>query len=409
MIVIKVLFWLAVFTVAYAYVLFPLLVALRGWLFPRPIRTARAADAARTDEGAPTMPKVSMVIAVHNEEGDIRQKVENIRAMQYPAGRFEAVIASDGSTDGTNAILQETAAQAGAAVTLLLLERVGKATALNKAVEAARGEILVFSDANSIYAPDAITRLIEPFGDPSVGGVAGNQVYEKSKQGGNLSQSGEASYWDFDRWMKAMESRGGNVISATGAIYAIRRELFQPIIAGVTDDFYTSTAVIEQGYRLVFQPEARSFESVTAGAGQELKRKVRIITRGLRGVMARRALLNPIRYGFYALQLFSHKVLRRLVFVPLLVVLLSSLLLVGEGWLYLLAAAGQVAFYAMAGLGYLLRGQRKKWARLFKLPFFFVLANYAAFLATVNVLRGNQISLWESHRAQAARAGQKGA
>ncbi len=389
MTVIMVIFWLSVALILYPYVIFPVLVYIRGRLFPRPYQKANI------------QPHISMVMAVYNEEGDIRAKLENINRMDYPVDKLEVVIASDGSTDRTNEILQQ---HHGVRINPLLLPRVGKARALNAAVEQAQGEILIFSDANSLYAPDALQRLVAPFADPNVGGVAGNQLYTSSKNN-NLSQSGEKSYWNFDRNLKRLESRAGNVISATGAIYAIRRSLFQPIVEGVTDDFYTSTAVIEQGRRLVFEEDAISYEAVTPDANKEFKRKVRIISRGLRSVIARRKLLNPFRYGFYALQLFSHKVLRRLVVFPMLAAFFTNLILWQSGLFYTLAAAAQVAFYGASLVGYLLRGNRSRLLKPVKYPFYFTLVNVASLLAVINVLRGNQIALWVPHRAQSSAAG----
>lgn len=386
-----ILFWLSFALIGYAYLLFPAIIYLRARFFKRPYTKAAI------------QPTVSLVMAMHNEQDDLPAKLENLLAMQYPREKFEVVIASDGSTDRTHAIMQACQADN---FQMLLLPRVGKAAALNTAVSRAHGEILVFSDANSIYAPDAIARLAAPFADPRVGGVAGNQRYLDSRKN-NLSQTGEKSYWNFDRLMKVYESQAGNVISATGAIYAIRRSLFQPIIDGVTDDFYTSTAVIEQGYRLVFEPDAVSFEPVSPDAKREFKRKVRIITRGLGGVIARRTLLNPFRYGFYALQLFSHKVLRRLVVFPLVVILITSLLLAGTSPLYALAAAAQICFYALAAVGYFLRGRRNRILKIATLPFFFTMVNAASLLAVVNVLRGNHIARWEPQRASAAPSSEK--
>lgn len=381
MIVLETLFWISLALIIYTYVLFPALVLARCRFFPRPYRKARI------------HPRVSMVMAVHNEEKDLPAKLENIRSLDYP-GTFEVIIASDGSTDKTNEILQRSLASG---IIPLLLPRGGKARALNAAVEHSQGDILVFSDANSIYAPDAIQKLVEPFADPTVGGVAGNQRYYK-EMSANISQAGEKKYWDFDRVMKDHESRAGNVISATGAIYAIRRNLFQPIIDGVTDDFYTSTAVIEQGYRLVFAPDAVSYEPVSADANREFKRKVRIITRGLRAVIARRRLLNPFKYGFYALQLFSHKVLRRLVVFPLLALFLTSIVLASQGWLYAIAAAGQAAFYGAAVVGFVIRSRRSRLAKLTAIPFYFSLVNIAALLAAKNIVLGETISRWEPQR-----------
>jgi cellulose synthase/poly-beta-1,6-N-acetylglucosamine synthase-like glycosyltransferase len=277
------------------------------------------------------------------------------------------------------------------------LPRQGKATALNAAVAASSGEILVFSDANSIYAPEAIRALMRPFSDPEVGGVAGNQLYV-AQQSAGVSGDGERSYWNLDRILKQLQTQAGSVVSATGAIYAIRRSLFRPIPAGVTDDFVTSTQVIAQGYRLVFAPEAVAHEPVAKSSEAEFGRKVRVITRGLRAVLVMRQLLNPFRYGFYALQLFSHKVLRRLVVFPLLVLLMAGSWLWGHGLIYQLATLTQFTFYGCALLGLLLGRTQFGRLKVFSLPFFFCMVNAAAFLAVWNVLRGRTIDRWEPQR-----------
>ena len=253
---------------AYTYLLFPALVVLRALLRPRPHASADIA------------PPVSIVIAAYNEAATIGAKLENLLSLDYPRDRLEVVIASDGSEDGTDEIVR---AHANGTVRLLSLPRRGKAEALNAAVAAASGEILVFSDANSIYAPDAVRALVRPFADPTVGGVAGDQRYLVAG-GSDGVAAGEQSYWDFDRLLKLTESRAGNVISATGAIYAVRRSLFRPVPVGVTDDFATSTSVIAQGYRLVFAPDAVAYEPVAPAVELEFGRKVRVITRGLRGL-----------------------------------------------------------------------------------------------------------------------------
>ena len=381
-----VLFWLSLALIVYTYLLFPLVIFLRARLAPSPYKKA-------VQE-----PNVSLVMAMHNEEESLPAKLENLQSLDYPRQRLEIIIASDGSTDRTNEILQSIN---DSRYQVLLLPRVGKANALNSAVERAQGQILVFSDANSMYAPYAIRRLVAPFADPNVGGVAGNQRYLPSQRN-NLSQTGEKSYWNFDRMLKTYESQAGSVVSATGSIYALRRSLFQPIVEGVTDDFYTSTAAIEQGYRLVFEPDAVSFEPVSADAEREFKRKVRIITRGLRSVIARSALLNPASYGFYSLQLFSHKVLRRLVVFPLLLLFVTSLLLAWTGPFYALAAVGQAAFYAAAALGFFVRRSRKRILKLASLPFYFTMVNVASMIAVFNIMRGSQIARWEPQRVEAA-------
>ncbi len=377
-----ILFWGAVALAAYTYVGFPLLVMLRG-LFQR--KEYRCADIE---------PKVSLVIAAHNEAKTIQAKLDNILALDYPADKLEVIIASDGSTDGTDAIVQGYTRQG---VRLLSLPRQGKAPALNAAVATATGDILVFSDANSLYAPQAIRALTRPFADPNVGGVAGNQCYLKESAAGEVN-SGEHSYWDFDRKLKQFESMAGNTISATGAIYAIRRSLFEPVPGGVTDDFTISTGVIAQGYRLVFAPDAIAYEPVAGSSDAEFARKVRVITRGLRAVQVRGTLLNPFRHGFYALQLFSHKVLRRLIVFPLLVLALVTPLLWRQGWLYRAATVAEMVFLGCAGAGYWLRHTRLGQAKPLAIPFYFAMVNLAAFQAAINMARGRKIERWEPQR-----------
>jgi cellulose synthase/poly-beta-1,6-N-acetylglucosamine synthase-like glycosyltransferase len=385
----QILFWVAVAAILYTYVLFSALVFVRGRLVRKPYKTADIT------------PPISMVIAAHNEEANIAAKLENILSLDYPPDKLEVIIASDGSTDRTNEIVRSYAARN---VTLLALPRQGKAPALDAAVAASHGEILVFSDANSMYAPESLRALARPFADPEVGGVAGNQVYS-SKRSEGLSGDGEKSYWSFDRKLKQSQSKAGNAISATGAIYAIRRSLFRGVPVGVTDDFATSTDVIVQGCRLVFAPDAVAYEPVAGTGGLEFGRKVRVITRGLRGVLVvRRELLNPFRYGFYAFQLFSHKVLRRLVVFPLLLLLVSPLLW-GQGLIYQAATVLQLAFYGCALLGLLLRNTPLGRVKLFTIPFFFCMVNVASLIAALNLIRGHRIDFWEPQRQRLDTAG----
>jgi cellulose synthase/poly-beta-1,6-N-acetylglucosamine synthase-like glycosyltransferase len=378
-----VLFWGALALIMYTYVFFPMLIVLRGLLWRRPHKSAEIT------------PGVSLMIAAYNEADSIAAKLDNSLSLDYPRDRLQVVVVSDGSNDGTDGIVSEYARQG---VKLLSLPRQGKVPALNTAVEAcADNEILVFSDANTIYAPDAIRALVRPFADAEVGGVAGNQCYISDHS--TATGDGERSYWNFDRILKQYESRAGNTISATGAIYAIRRSLFQPVALGLVDDFVISTQVIAQGYRLVFAPDAVAYEPVAGSSRAEFDRKARTILLGLRSVLAMRELLNPFEYGFYALQLFSHKVLRRLMFFPLLVLLLASPLLWNKGVFYQVATLAQGAFYASGILGALIGGMRLGKLKVFTLPFFFCMANAASLVATLRLLGGHRIDRWEPTKA----------
>jgi len=385
----RLLFWSAAGTLTYTYVLFPLLVIVRRALRPRPHRRAEIT------------PSVTMIIAAHNEAASIGGKLENLLSIDYPEDRLEVVIASDGSDDGTDEIVGRYGERG---IRLLSLPRLGKAAALNAAVTEAHGEILVFSDANSIYALDALRALVRPFADPEVGGVAGDQRY----LAGDLADAiaaGEERYWDFDRRLKAAESGAGNAISATGAIYAVRRSLFRPVPPGVTDDFYTSTGVIALGYRLVFAADAVAYEPVATTGEIEFGRKVRVMTRGLRGVLLRRSLLDPRRHGFYALQLFTHKVLRRTMALPLLALAVTSPLLWRRGALYRAATVAQTAFYALGAAGILLAARPLGRRQALALPAFFTLVNFASLRAVWTLLRGRNIDRWEPKRPEAAADG----
>lgn len=379
---ITILFWSFIGLIIYTYVLFPVLVWLRGCLWPRPWQ--------ESDH----RPSASIIVAAYNEAASIGRKLDNLSTLDYPRELVEILVACDGCTDETEAIARS---RANSQVRVLSLPRSGKAAALNKAVEAASGEILVFSDANSMFTPGALRALVRPFADSAVGGVAGDQCYERRSNG---QGAGEHSYWNFDRWMKRWESRAGNVISATGAIYAIRRRLFQPVPQGVTDDFVISTRVIAQGFRLIFTDTAIACEPAASSPQLEFRRKVRIITRGLRGVLVMRELLNPLRFGFYALQLFSHKVLRRLIVFALLGLLPSSAWLWNNGMTYQATLAVQLAIYGCAAVGLLLAKTRFANMRIFALPAFFCLVNMSSLVASFKLLMGECIVSWEPCRAR---------
>lgn len=376
--------WASALSIGFTYVGAPLLIFLRARLRPKPFATA------------PIEPSVSVVIAARNEAASIGARLDNLAALDYPPERLEIVLASDGSDDATVAIAGTRVS--GRRVTVLDLERVGKADALNAAVARATGEIIVFTDANTAFAPDAVRNLVAPFADAAVGGVAGNQVYTSDEVG--PGEAGERDYWDFDRLLKRAESAAGSTVSATGAIYALRRELVPTIIAGVTDDFYTSTAVVDRGFRLVFAPDAVAYEPPAKGANREYGRKVRIISRGFRGIAARRALLDPSRTGFYALQLGWHKVARRLMAVPLLLMAAASVSLVGAGWRYRLFALLQIGGYAAAAIGLLAPASRLGRSRPVTLAGFFVMVNLASLHAAINVVRGKRIERWEPVRSE---------
>jgi cellulose synthase/poly-beta-1,6-N-acetylglucosamine synthase-like glycosyltransferase len=376
-------FWSSMAFLVYAYGGFVLLVGIVGLLLRRRVRKL------------PITPSVSLIIAAYNEEKVIAERLDNALAMDYPRDRLQILVASDGSTDRTDEII---ASYASRGVLLLSLPRQGKIRTLNAAVARATGKILVFTDANIMCRPDTVRALVANFADPRVGGVAGHTTYTLDPTS-ESSSYGERLYWRYDTWLKKLESQTGSIVSAHGGLYAIRRVLFRPIRDGaVTDDFAISTAVVVQGYRLVFEAEALANEVAVPEAPREFRRRVRLMTRGLRGVFLRRRLLNPRRYGFYSVVLASHKLARRLVPLSLAMLGVASLLAWSEGLVYQIAVLGQALFYGTASVGYLLRRSRAGRARVLYIPFYYCLANAACAVAWVHALRGRRIEVWQPQR-----------
>jgi cellulose synthase/poly-beta-1,6-N-acetylglucosamine synthase-like glycosyltransferase len=364
--------------VAWIYAGYPLAVALLGVLRPRPRRRA------------PLEPSLTVIVAAHDEVEVIADKVANVLASDYPAELVELIVASDGSEDGT----VEAARRAGATL-VLDLPRVGKLSALNRAEQAACGEILVFTDADSMFEPGTLRRLISNFADERVGAVAANVVRYVEENGRPVAR-GEGLYWRYERLLKRLEDRVGSVVSASGHLYAVRRSLFAPSAqtAG-TDDFLISSAVVRQGRRLAFDEEARVLVATPEDGGTELRRKVRVMNRGLRSALALGDGLLPTRTGLYAFEVVFHKLLRRFVGFFLLALLGSSVVLALAEPAWWLALGPQLAFYALAAGGALLAGTR--WGRLKPLwiPYFFCLANTAAALAVLSLVAGVRFERWE--------------
>jgi cellulose synthase/poly-beta-1,6-N-acetylglucosamine synthase-like glycosyltransferase len=378
-----VVFWTMAALVAYVYVGYPVTVAVAGWLLDRRVRRG------------PSFPTLGVVIAAYDEAEGIDARIRNLLASDYPPDRLRIVVASDGSTDATVARARSVGSPR---VEVLDLPRGGKAAALAEGARRATGEVLVFTDANTFFEPDALAMLARNFYDPDVGGVAGRTTYRVESEV-EAAGRGEDLYWRYDTWLKALETRTGSVVSAHGGMYAVRRELFRPVEdPAVTDDFAISTAIVDQGRRLVFEPDAVGYEGPMAESGSEFRRRVRLMTRGLRGVLLRRRLLDPTRHGFYAVALGSRKVLRRLVPLTFPFLLVSSLALAPGSRFFTAVAAAEIILLAAAAAGWLLRGRSAGRSPLLYVPLYFVLANVACVVALANVARGDRIERWTPQR-----------
>jgi cellulose synthase/poly-beta-1,6-N-acetylglucosamine synthase-like glycosyltransferase len=371
------LFALSLAGCLYAYAGYPLVLLLRARLRPAPVHQGRR------------RPSVSVIVAAYNEGPIIEAKIRNTLSLDYPPERLELIIASDGSTDATDAIVE---ASEDARVRLVRLPRAGKLNALNHAVLAARGDVLLFTDANVLLDPDAVERLVRNFADPAVGGVCGVKRQFAAKDG-DATARGEGLYARYDRWVTQLESRGGSVYAADGCMYAIRRECFVPVRDfWQADDIAISAKVVLGGHRLVHEPEAVCREEAPAEGLAELRRKVRVANHTMRAVLHLRRDLP--RAGFYAVQLISHKLTRYLVPVWLILLLVSNSVLAGRSALFAGSLAAQLAFHGLALAGWALRESPAGRARLFSVPYYFTLVNAAALLGLVNVLRGRRHVTW---------------
>jgi cellulose synthase/poly-beta-1,6-N-acetylglucosamine synthase-like glycosyltransferase len=383
----ELLFWTSAAALLYTYVGYPLLVLLVSLLRPRPVRRA------------PYEPFVSVIITAYNEERDIRQKLENTLALRYAPEKLEVIVASDCSTDATDEIVREFA---GRGVRLhRQAERLGKTAAQNAAVLVARGQVILFSDATTLYRPDVLEVMLPSFADESVGCVAGRLVYVDPAQSG-VGQ-GARSYWGYETFLKRHESRACSLIGASGCLYAVRRSAYVPLYHEACSDFVIATVMVEQGLRAVYEPGAVCTEETNKQAAKELRMRVRVITQTFTDLWQHRAMLSPLRSGFYAVELLSHKILRYMVPLFLIIIFVASLALAPRSLFYAAVIAAQACFYAAALLSWALERAGVR-LPLLALPQYFVLANLAALLAFYQFLRGERYARWEPIREPAASA-----
>ncbi len=347
--------------------------------------------ATKDDESRPA---VSLLIVVRNAADIIEAKIKNCLALRYPSDLLEIIFFSDGSTDATNGIIKS---YENRKLRLLASRRHrGKTHALNKAAAYCTGDIIVFSDADAVLSPDALEKLTPHFQDQTIGGVCGQRLIAEKK--GRL-RNAQRSYIKFDSRIKLLESRIGSITSNDGKIYAIRRELFRLIAPAVTDDLYVCMSIIRQKYRFIFEPAARAYIKVPSRTpAHELRRRRRIVSRSLRGIYMAKELLNPGRYGFFAFGLFINKVMRRFLFVFMLLLLLSSIYLSFSNPLIKACLAGQILFYALAASYPLLVRYCNRIKILRKTAagaFYFCIGNLGSFLGTVDFLSGKKIDKWD--------------
>lgn len=375
------LFWVAAGLVVYAYAGYPVVLWLLsiGRRRPDPVEPAE-------------WPTLTLVVAAYNEGAVLHDKLTNTFALDYPAGHLQVVVVSDGSTDNTDQVAGTFEGRDGY-LFLQQPENAGKTMAQNAGVQVATGQLLVFSDANSMYEPDALKQLVRPFADDRVGCVCGELRYRTQQAGVG---KGEGAYWRYEQFLKRHESRLGSLVGANGSIYALRRELFEELAPAVISDFIMPIRVRLRGHDVVYEPRAVAHEETGAGFADEFKRRRRIVARSVYGLWKEPGALNPFRRPLFAFQVLSHKVLRWLVPVLMIFMLASSAWLAASGASIYQGLLGlQLVFYVLALLGLVFPGGVGR-VGLFYVPAYFCAINYGALRGVLSAITGQRHMVWKT-------------
>jgi cellulose synthase/poly-beta-1,6-N-acetylglucosamine synthase-like glycosyltransferase len=381
-------FWVSLLVVVGTYIIYPFLLFVayaisqvrRDWryLVTRQDRRARFGE---TKE----LPPVSLLIAAYNEDKHLVEKLANIQQLDYPQERLEVIIVSDGSTDRTNEILRSI--DTPNIRVILLPERRGKANAVNVAVQSAQHDLLIFSDAATLFEPQAIRRMVRHFVDPRVGVVCGSVSFRRTSE----SQQTEGLFWKFETMLRLMEARLNATLTASGAIYALRRQCFSPLTTRtVIEDFVVPMRARKLGFQVLYDPEAVAVEVAPASVEGEFTRRERLAVGSFRAL--REFMTVPLT-GFSWFAFLCHKLLRWIVPFALIVLFVSNTLILSRP-IYRIPFAGQSLLYAWAGLGYVFRDRLQK-VRYWRLGYFLLGMNVAFLVGFVRFLIGREEGTWQ--------------
>lgn len=375
----KLFFWTMIFLIAYSYFLYPIFLVLFS-LFKKPIEI---------NSNGSYIPSVSMVISAYNEEKVIEEKIKNCLTLDYPKEKLEIVVGSDGSTDNTVCIVAKFSDQAIRFWNFP--KRMGKVNVLNKITPYLTSQIVVFSDANTMYEADAIKELVKPFSNSKIGCVCGKLVLKKPNE--NCGGEFEGFYWQYESFLKKYEGRYGSLLGANGGIYAIRKNLFEILPSNtLIEDFVLPMKILSRGYNVYFAPDAIATEETSRTIHEESRRKTRIGAGDYQALTLTLPMLNISR-GFPSFAYWSHKVLRWLVPFFLIFLLLLNLLLLGKA-IYQLLFIIQSMVYMGAFIGYML-SKRKRNIKLFSILYYFIVMNTSLLIGFFRFFSGMQSVAWE--------------
>jgi cellulose synthase/poly-beta-1,6-N-acetylglucosamine synthase-like glycosyltransferase len=370
-------FWICCALLIYSYVLYPLLVGVLAKRIGMPV------------VGDDVLRRVTIIVTAYNEANCIRAKLDNLVGLEYPRDLVQILVVSDGSSDATEEI---AAGYEVRPVRVLRIDgRQGKTACQNAAALAADGEILVFTDATTRLQADAVRAMVSKFADPQVGCVGGRLEYVSDVD--NMTGSGGEAYWSYEIRLRVGESSLGSLIGVSGCLYAVRKSAYRPIDPGLISDFAIAMKMQEQGLRTVLAPDACCHESTLEDGTRELSMRVRVGVRSLNALVRERRFLNPVKYGRFAWQLWSHKVLRYASPFLWIGAFTANVLLINYHVAYLVMFAGQCAIIAAGVAGFMLQDRKRDLGVLTK-PYYLVLTNLASLIAALRYLRGERMVVW---------------
>jgi len=336
-------------------------------------------------------PTVSLIVPCYNEGEILREKVANCLKLDYPKSKLQLIFITDGSTDGSEILLEEYPE----IEVLHSPVRKGKSAAENRSVSHAHGEIVIFSDANTLLPEQAVKSLVKHYINPVVGGVSGEKrILQTGKE--NAAGAGEGFYWKYESMLKRFDARLLTIVGAAGELFSFRRHLFKPLEEDtILDDFVLSLRITQAGYRVLYDPTATATETASANSKEELKRKIRICAGGWQAMSRLRSLFNFFSHPVLTFQYISHRVLRwTLAPLFLLLAIPLNIVLAFEHTFYVPILILHFSFYVLAALGMYFEKKEVRF-KIFFIPYYFLLMNYAAIAGFMRYMKGSQSAVWE--------------
>lgn len=390
MITAEVIFWILIVSVFYVYAGYGIILYVLNKLL--------GCRKSINDEHA-DWPEVTLFITAYNERDFVEMKMENCKKLDYPDAKLKILWITDGSDDGTDVLLRDYPE----IEVYHQPERRGKIAAMNRGMQFVKTDIVVFCDANTLLNRESIKVIAEKFRDPKVGCVAGEKrIISESKE--NAASSGEGIYWKYESKLKQWDACLNSAVGAAGELFAIRTELFREVEPDtLLDDFVISLRIVAMGYRIEYSPYAYASESSSVSVKEELKRKIRISAGGIQSVFRLKKLLNPFKYGVFAWQFLSHKVLRWLwvpFILPVVFILNIAIVIWGDvsyTGVYAVLLILQVIFYLFVVAGWLLENRKIRFKIIFA-PYYIFIMNYAVYHGLIRYIKGKQTVNWERAR-----------